>query len=238
MRRNLQRFIQIEECLTALPCNEAGVTMFKVETLHCRVTLNPLNFETLHLKLTPTPEYKDQWNLEEIQVLERFFETKVVCSPYKPNALLAFTRILNAPLRFLKDCIQVMRLEMITDRNMKWAVQWCLTIPPAAPPIAPAGMAAVVITKNKLLFFFQLTRIGLSFAPGTEPQTVVLPIVYDTNSNSTQLADWQQGNVPPTSATAIISNALKRFAEFNPKPGECTIFPAIRDLMANLVIPM
>lgn len=56
--------------------------------------------------------------------------------------------------------------------------------------------------------------------------------MYDTTTNSTQLAEHsrkdvacldvnrQQGNVPPTSATAIISNILKRFADFNPKPGD------------------
>lgn len=240
MRRHLQRLIQSEEFLINLPCNEVGIVAFKVDFLHCRVGLNPMNFQTLHLKVTPSPEYKDQWNLEELNVLERFFETRVVCSPYKPNALSAFTRILNAPIRILKDCIQIMRLEMIGDRSMKWSVQWCLTIPPAGPLIAPAGNAAVVIIKNKLLFFIQLTRIGLNFAPGTEPQTVVLPIVYDVSSNTTQLADRQPppANMAPTSATSIISNVLKRFAEFNTKPGECSIFPAIRELMTNLIIPI
>src|ERR1700691_80214 len=40
---------------------------------------------------------------------------KVVCAPYKPNAFLAYNRILNAPLRILKDCIQLMRLEMVSS---------------------------------------------------------------------------------------------------------------------------
>ena len=36
--------------------------------------------------------------------------------------------------------------------QLKWNVQFCLTIPPSAPPIAPPGTPAVVL-KSKMLFF-------------------------------------------------------------------------------------
>lgn len=36
--------------------------------------------------------------------------------------------------------------------QLKWNVQFCLTIPPSAPPIAPPGTIAVVL-KAKMLFF-------------------------------------------------------------------------------------
>lgn len=36
--------------------------------------------------------------------------------------------------------------------QLKWNVQFCLTIPPSAPPIAPPGTIAVVL-KSKMLFF-------------------------------------------------------------------------------------
>lgn len=65
---------------------------------------------------------------------------------------------------------------------MKWAVQWCLTIPPAAPPIAPSGMMSVVFAKSKLLFFVSLCaslcarldfqkckRLNGHFVPFTNP---------------------------------------------------------------------
>lgn len=47
---------------------EPGVVHFKVETLHCRVCLNPHNLQSLHIKVTCLPELKDQWTLEELQV--------------------------------------------------------------------------------------------------------------------------------------------------------------------------
>lgn len=39
--------------------------------------------------------------------------------------------------------------------QLKWNVQFCLTIPPSAPPIAPPGTIAVVL-KSKMLFFVSI----------------------------------------------------------------------------------
>ena len=44
------------------------------------------------------------------------------------------------------------------ERNLKWSLHWCLTIPQGAPQLAPIGTVAVVY-KNKFLFmvsFFNL----------------------------------------------------------------------------------
>ena len=42
-------------------------------------------------------------------------------------------------------------LQIPPANNMKWSVQWCLTFPQGAQPIAPLGTPAVVI-KGKILF--------------------------------------------------------------------------------------
>lgn len=233
VRRTLQRLLQNEDNLTSLPCNEQGVVLFKVENFHCRVHQNNTHMPMLQLKLTATPEHKDQWSLEELQILERFFDTKVVCSPYKPNALLSFARILTAPTRVLKDCIQIMRLEMFPVPNAKWLIQWCLTIPQAASSIGPVGMPSFIVIKTKFLFFLQLTR--QMFAPGMEPFFLVLPLVHDIMSNTTQLAERHE--LTSSSPHVVVINTLKRFAEFNPNPSECSIFPCVRELVTNLVIP-
>lgn len=54
--------------VTGINSTEPGVVHFKVESLQCRVGLNPQYFQSLHIKVQPLPEYKDQWNLEELQV--------------------------------------------------------------------------------------------------------------------------------------------------------------------------
>lgn len=58
-------------------------------------------------------EYQDKWSAEEVQILEKFFDLKVFCPPYKLNALTAMGRIISAPYRIVKDCIQIMKLELV-----------------------------------------------------------------------------------------------------------------------------
>ncbi|XP_075216285.1 mediator complex subunit 14 isoform X2 [Lycorma delicatula] len=239
MRRQLQRFIQNEDCLQGITtATEPGVVHFKVETLHCRVCLNPLNLQSLHIKVTCLPELKDQWTLEELQIIEKFFDTRAASPPYKPNALSGFGRMLNVPYNVLKDFVQIMKLELvpslIQQQQLKWAVQWCLRIPPSATPIVPTGMAAVLVCRSKILFFLQITRVGLQYTGG-EPPTLVLPLVYDVNNNLTQLAEKRDPG--PATAISAASMQLKRFLECNPMHNECSLFPAVRDLLANLVLP-
>lgn len=234
MRRHLQRIIQTEANLTIVNSNEPGVIMFKTEVLKCRVALNPKNYQTLQLKVTP--ENAGPWSQEELQVLEKFFETRVAGPPFKYNTLNAFTKLLGAPTHILRDCVRIMKLELFPDQaaQLKWNVQFCLTIPPSAPPIAPPGTIAVVL-KSKMLFFLQLTqRIQVP----QDPVTIIVPIVYDMATGLTQQADIPRQHSSSGAAALMVSNILKRFNEMHPaRQGECTIFASVHDLMANLTLP-
>lgn len=64
--------------LLLINSNEPGVIMFKTDALKCRVALNPKTNQTLQLKVAP--ENAGQWKQEELQVLEKFFETRVCIS--------------------------------------------------------------------------------------------------------------------------------------------------------------
>uniref|UniRef100_A0A4X2JSE2 Mediator of RNA polymerase II transcription subunit 14 n=1 Tax=Vombatus ursinus TaxID=29139 RepID=A0A4X2JSE2_VOMUR len=234
MRRHLQRIIQ-QETLQLINSNEPGVIMFKTDALKCRVALSPKTNQTLQLKVTP--ENAGQWKPDELQVLEKFFETRVAGPPFKANTLIAFTKLLGAPTHILRDCVHIMKLELFPDQatQLKWNVQFCLTIPPSAPPIAPPGTPAVVL-KSKMLFFLQLTQ--KTSVPPQEPVSIIVPIIYDMASGTTQQADIPRQQNSSVAAPMMVSNILKRFAEMNPpRQGECTIFPAVRDLMANLTLP-
>ncbi|KAG8232291.1 hypothetical protein J437_LFUL011232 [Ladona fulva] len=153
MRRQLQRFVQTDECVSFLQSNEPGVVHFKSETLQCRVGLNPQHLQSLHIKIQATPEHKDTWSMEEIQV-------------------------------------------------------------------------SLVL---------HITRIGVAYSPGVEPTSLVLPLVYDISTNLTQLAEKREPG--PASATTAASLQLKRFAEFGGGGEACSLFPAVRDLLANLTLP-
>lgn len=81
--------------------------------------------------------------------------------------------------------------------------------------------------------------------PEVDGASVVLPLVYDFTNNITQLAERREtatgnmGGLGPLAHTA--SMMLKRFAECSHmmglQPGECSIYPAIRDLLSNLTLP-
>uniref|UniRef100_A0A3Q1HSI4 Mediator of RNA polymerase II transcription subunit 14 n=1 Tax=Anabas testudineus TaxID=64144 RepID=A0A3Q1HSI4_ANATE len=232
MRRHLQRIIQQE--LSIVNSNEPGVIMFKTDVLKCRVALNPKNYQTLQLKVTP--ENTGPWSQEELQVLEKFFETRVAGPPFKYNTLNAFTKLLGAPTNILRDCVRIMRLELFPDQagELRWNVQFCLTIPPSAPPIAPPGTIAVVL-KSKMLFFLQLTqRIPVP----QEPVSIIVPIVYDMATGLTQQADIPRQPSSSGAAALMVSNILKRFNDLHPaRQGECTIFASVHELMANLTLP-
>lgn len=156
MRRQLQRYIQQE--LTAIPNNEPGVVHFKVDTLQCRVSLNPQHLQSLHIKVTPLPENREQWSNEELQIIEKFFDTRAAPPPYKPNSLSGFGSLLNVPFNVLKDFVSIMQLEVVPalTQGLKWSVQWALRIPPSATPIVPCGMTAVLVARSKILFFVSI----------------------------------------------------------------------------------
>ncbi|XP_076466284.1 mediator of RNA polymerase II transcription subunit 14-like isoform X3 [Babylonia areolata] len=227
LRRHMQRVIQSEQSLIQ-GHSEPGVVSFKVESLQCKIALNPTTLQSLHLKVTPTPDHTEQWTTEEMQILEKFFDLKVACPPYKVNLLTAFGRLMGAPLCILKDCIQIMRLELMPDRNLKWSVQWCLTIPPSLHFISPPGTPAILV-KNKMIFMLQFTRIGLN----VEAQSLCVPLLYEISQNKVQQVDHQG-----SPALAAIGAMLSRFSELHHNPNECAIFPAVRELMTNLVIPV
>uniref|UniRef100_A0A4W4HG05 Mediator of RNA polymerase II transcription subunit 14 n=1 Tax=Electrophorus electricus TaxID=8005 RepID=A0A4W4HG05_ELEEL len=210
-----------------------GVIMFKTDVLKCRVALNPKSYQTLQLKVTP--ENTGPWSQDELQVLEKFFETRVAGPPFKYNTLNAFTKLLGAPTNILRDCVRIMKLELFPDQaaQLKWNVQFCLTIPPSAPPIAPPGTIAVVL-KTKMLFFLQLTQ---RLAGPQEPISIIVPIVYDMATGLTQQADIPRQHSSSGAAALMVSSILRRFNEHHPaRPGECTIFASVHELMANFTL--
>lgn len=58
-----------------------------------------------------------------------------------------------------------------------------------------------------------------------EPQTIFIPIVYEMQTNQTQVADPRAMPVSPLAANSIISNLLKRFADYHNKSKQYVIDP-------------
>ncbi|XP_005108274.1 mediator of RNA polymerase II transcription subunit 14 [Aplysia californica] len=245
MRKHMVRVVNSESTITSVLSSEPGVTCFKVESMQFKITLNSTTSQSLHMKITPTPEYQDKWTAEELQILEKFFDLKAFCPPYKLNALTSIVRIVSAPYLIVKDCIQIMKLELMPDRSMKWTVQWCLTIPPPLHCISQVGGPAFVV-KSKMIFMLQLTRIGLNVGSGE--QSIVVPLLYEMQANKlvkVDLTRQTQANTPSMQANTpslqAVGTMLNRFAEHYQQQNhsnECAILPAIKELLTNLVLPV
>lgn len=67
---------------------------------------------------TPDGKPPFQWNLDDLHVIEKFFDTRVVAPPYRPNALWGFGRMLNVPPPVLRDFIQVFSTEIVFIPNI------------------------------------------------------------------------------------------------------------------------
>ncbi|XP_058460254.1 mediator of RNA polymerase II transcription subunit 14 [Malaya genurostris] len=246
MRRQLQRIIHQEENLTAITSNEPGVVLFKADNLQYQVFLNPNHMQSLHMKITqismgPTMDGKPpyQWSAEDLQILEQFFDQRVAAPPYRPAVVTSFTRMLNLPSQVMKDFIQIMRLDLLPElgQGNKWNVQFILRMPPSATPIVPVGTTTILLHRQKILFFIQITRVP--YLPNMEWKdsvTMLLPMVYDMTVNHTQLAERREQVTPQL--TSAVSAHLRRFVECTVlQPGECSLFPAVRDLLMNLTLP-
>ncbi|CAG7734428.1 unnamed protein product [Allacma fusca] len=255
LRRQLQRIVQSDEIkLEIMDVRGPGFLLFRSATMQFRVGHDINHHQTLNMNVTPVPEYKDQWSPEEIHVLQTFFGTKVVSPPFRPNGLAAFARMISLPPRILRDCIQILRFQLCPSSGehatRKWNVQLCLTVPHSSMPIIPQGMPAIVTSASKILIYLYLTRVQGSIAtPGSSEEVdpsqperlpfVVIPLIYESTTNITQLAEKRTGQ-PVSVEYAAVSQQLKRFTEFNQASLGmecCSIFPAVQDLLSNLVLP-
>lgn len=75
----------------------------------------------------------------------------------------------------------------------------------------------------------------MQYPSTVEPPFMVLPLVYDISTNLTQLAEKRDAG--PVPAMTAASQLLKHFAQFQSSHTECSLFPAVRELLMNLVLP-
>jgi len=63
-----------------------------------------------------------------------------------------------------------------------------------------------------------------------------VPILYNTSGNVTTMMFDQKSQLQPSQPAVAVSNLLKRFHDFNKLSDQCSIFPAVRELLMNLTI--
>lgn len=161
MKRQLQRLVK-EANMAQTPV-EPGVVLFRAEGLQCQVYSNPDHLQSLHIRITPAPPTPQdmkppyQWNMDDLQILEQYFELKVASPPYRQSSLQSFIRMFSVPPPVLKDLIQIVRLELKPEQcksmGLHWNVQILMRTSFKSQPMFPLGTPGIVYTKNKLLTF-------------------------------------------------------------------------------------
>ena len=118
MRKYAHEYMKSNGSWTILPSPEPGVIMFRTNSdvnqssgLTCRMMSYASNqHQSLHLKLEPDQNY-NFWaqNPDMITILEKYFDSRVVSPPFRPNAVITFLTLLQCPLEAMKDLINVLR---------------------------------------------------------------------------------------------------------------------------------
>jgi hypothetical protein len=67
------------------------------------------------VKMNVTPTMIDDWRPEDILVIERYFETRICCYPFKADPFTGFCRILFSFTKdVLRDFIEIFRMELVS----------------------------------------------------------------------------------------------------------------------------
>ena len=239
IRKNLQQLILKQDCALNLihPTHPSEFNLIqfrdKNELFHFKILMHPETMQNLQIKITSLDK-NHNITQDEIEIIERFFEFKVICEPFKPDAFSTFARIIGSPFKFVKDFIQLMKLELYPDRNCKWLVNWCLTISPGTlMRNLPLGMSAFLYNasnnKNTIVFFLQFTQNTLLL---NEPQSIAVPIIYEINTNSMNIPIKDQ---PMTNLPTI--NMINRILQDASNRPEYPIYSSIKEVLYNDLIP-
>ncbi|EDO35223.1 predicted protein [Nematostella vectensis] len=118
VRSRLDALSYSDDLITIVKADASRI-LFKVNNnspqcnLQCVLSMDTKTFTSLRLNLSPIQPQDTMWTHDVLRTLERFFDTRVACPPYKANSMTSFVRILTAAPKILLDLIRLIKLEMI-----------------------------------------------------------------------------------------------------------------------------
>lgn len=248
-RRFLNKCIVATENVNDIPIQQNAdgadaslASAFVTRSLQFVCQPHPQDMRRLVMKVNSAAvsQNMDNWVNEDLQILEKFFEVRVTCSPYRFGAMKSFFNIISAPSPILKDLIQLIKIEMLGSRSPqfypKWNMSLCLTSPPTQS-IASVGEACIMI-KDKVLIFVQFSPNAAHTIPGAPP-LLVIPLLYEpTKQVIVVLNVALQKNTSATQDLQNINMLLNRMAEVKRQGGvvDMSMSGAVRHLMESHVV--
>ena len=205
-------------------------TAFAASSLQLVCQPHPQTMRQLVMKVAPINANMDNWLHQDLQILEKFFDVRVSCSPYRFNAMKSFFNIISAPTHILKDLIQLMKVELFPQAlqgfNPKCSMSLCLTSPPTQN-ITQVGGPCVMV-KDKVLIFIQLSPFAQQGGQGHP--VISVPLLYEIAKNSVSVLHVAlQKNTTWSQELQLINNLLGRLSEMNRPENNMTY--AVRYLM-------
>ena len=95
------------------PTNDTTVISYASEHMQYRFSMDPSRGL---VQMKATPLVIDDWRVDDIEVLERYFETRVGSYPFKADPFMGFCRILfNFPKNVLRDFVEIFRMELVSN---------------------------------------------------------------------------------------------------------------------------
>ncbi|CAD5119260.1 DgyrCDS7889 [Dimorphilus gyrociliatus] len=241
-RRKIAQLIK-EKCgiLTQLQSPDRLSTVFKSDSLTYKISLDAQHMQVLRFQVTSDPampglERDDALNLE------RIFDAKVACPPYKMSVLSSFITLLCVPVRILKDLIHLMKLEFQPNHN-HFHFKLLLSYPVTDAPIQSLpGYPTFILSRDRRKCIFMM-EFSLTPAQGTPKELAfVLAFVYDAHSNKLTMLPPQNRQAIQTrpkvlSITEQAKTLLEQMNNMHPTPRtECTLAQYVRDVMHHINI--
>lgn len=214
-------------------------TVFTSDCLTYKISLDNQNMQVLRFQVMAETSMQGL-EREEMVNLERIFDTKVACPPYKLVPLTSFITLLCVPTRILKDLIQLIKLEFQPNFNPGFHFKLLLSYPISDAPILNAnpGHPAFVLSrdKSKCLFMMEISTNQGSL----QDFTFVLAFLYDAGLNKLSLLpSHSHPNLTTRSRVIRITEqareSLEQMHRLHPTPRvECILAQYVRDVMHHM----
>ncbi|PIK47831.1 putative mediator of RNA polymerase II transcription subunit 14 [Apostichopus japonicus] len=93
MKKQIQKHLQNQDAsltnqLQVPATTEMGSIQFYSESLHYKISMHPATMQYLQLSVRAVEDKEQYWTQDELRILEKYFETKVACPPFKNHDLV------------------------------------------------------------------------------------------------------------------------------------------------------
>lgn len=112
MIKNIHKKLHAIGSARLVPPMTDTVICYTSDHMQYRFSIDP---SRAAVQMKAAPLMNDDWRPEDIEVVERYFETRICCYPFKADPFLTFCRIVfSFPKNVVRDFIEIFRMELVS----------------------------------------------------------------------------------------------------------------------------